>query len=176
MPHLVRPSEQYKDSFLAAVREAQETGSGLGETLVWKLDDISADFGKVLRDLTRYEPGNELPKGFVHSEYRWLVAEGEYLGRVSIRYTLNDRLREFGGHIGYEIRPSARRRGYGTLILKLALERARELGIDPVLVTCDVDNFGSRSVIEANGGVLEGEFEVPQYHDQPIRRYWIRQS
>ena len=70
MPHLVRPSEQYKDSFLAAVREAQETGSGLGETLVWKLDDISADFGKVLRDLTRYEPGNELPEGFVHSEYR----------------------------------------------------------------------------------------------------------
>ena len=93
---------------------------------------------------------------------------------MSIRHTLSDHLREFGGHIGYEIRPSARRRGYGTLILKLALERARELGISPVLVTCDVDNLGSRGVIEANGGELEGEFEVPQYHDKPIRRYWIR--
>ena len=75
-----------------------------------------------------------------------------------------------------KVRPSARRRGYGTLILKLALERARELGIGPVLVTCDVDNLGSRGVIEANGGELEGEFEVPQHQDKPIRRYWIRQS
>ena len=174
MPELVRPSERYKDSFLAAVREAQNIGSGLGDSLVWNLDDISADFGKVLHDLTRYEPGNDLPEGFVHSEYRWLVEGEAYLGRVSIRYTLNDRLREFGGHIGYEVRPSARRRGHGTLILRLALERARELGISPVLVTCDVDNLGSRGVIEANGGELEGEFEVPQYHDKPIRRYWIR--
>lgn len=176
MPELVRPSERYKDSFLAAVREAQESGSGLGDTLKWNLDDIRADFGKVLRDLTRYEPGNDLPDGFVHSEYRWLVEGEAYLGRVSIRHTLSDHLREFGGHIGYEIRPSARRRGYGTLILKLALERARELGIGPVLVTCDVDNLGSRGVIEANGGELEGEFEVPQHQDKPIRRYWIRQS
>lgn len=176
MPELVRPSERYKDSFLEAVREAQATGSGLGDTLTWNLEDIRADFEGLLRNLSRYEPGNDLPDGFVHSEYRWLVEGTEYLGRVSIRYTLNDRLRQFGGHIGYEIRPSARRKGYGTLILRLALERARELGIGDVLVTCDVDNLGSRGVIEANGGVLEGEFEVPQYHDKPIRRYWIAQA
>ena len=128
MPELVRPSERYKDSFLDAVREAQAAGSGLGDTLKWNLDDITADFGKVLRDLTRYEPGNDLPDGLVHSEYRWLVEGEEYLGRVSIRYTLSDSLREFGGHIGYEVRPSARRRGHGTLILRLALERAGMAG------------------------------------------------
>lgn len=176
MPKLVRPSNRYRDSFLAAVREAQITGSGLGDTLNWKLDDISADFEGFLRELRRYEPPNELPEGFVHSEYWWLVEDNEYLGRASVRYTLNDKLREFGGHIGYEVRPSQRRKGYGTLILRLALERARELGIGDVLVTCDVDNLGSRGVIEANGGVLEGEFEVPQYHDKPIRRYWISQD
>lgn len=100
--------------------------------------------------------------------------EGDkYLGRTSIRYTLNDRLREYGGHIGYEIRPSEQRKGYGTLILRLALTRARELGLERVLVTCDVDNYGSRGVTENNGGVLEGEFEVPQYHDKPIGRYWV---
>ncbi|MDO4245454.1 MAG: GNAT family N-acetyltransferase [Deinococcus sp.] len=173
MPELVRPSAKYKGSFLDAVREAQATGSGLGDTLKWNLDDISADFEGLLRDLSRYEPGNDLPDGFVHSEYRWLVEGEEYLGRVSIRYTLNDSLREFGGHIGYEIRPSARRKGYGTLILRLALERAREIGIGDVLVSCDVDNLGSRGVIEANGGVLEGEFKVPQHQEKPIRRYWI---
>ncbi|WP_339096658.1 GNAT family N-acetyltransferase [Deinococcus sp. VB343] len=173
MPELVRPSAKYKGSFLDAVREAQATGSGLGDTLKWNPDDISADFEGLLRDLTRYEPGNDLPDGFVHSEYRWLVEGEEYLGRVSIRYTLSDSLREFGGHIGYEIRPSARRKGYGTLILRLALERARDIGIGDVLVSCDVDNLGSRGVIEANGGVLEGEFEVPHHQEKPIRRYWI---
>lgn len=173
MRELVRPSAKYKNSFLEAVREAQASGSGLGDTLKWNLDDIAADFEAVLRDLSRYEPPNELPAGFVHSEYRWLVEGDEYLGRVSIRHTLNERLRQFGGHIGYEIRPTARRRGNGTLILKLALQRAHQLGMRRALITCDVENLGSRGVIEANGGELEGEFTL-DFYDKPIRRYWIQ--
>ena len=58
------------------------------------------------------------------------------------------------------------------LILKLALEKARELGLERVLLTCDVENLGSRGVIEANGGELEGEFQL-EFYDKPIRRYWI---
>lgn len=173
MPELVTPDASYRDSFLAAVREVQETGSGLADTMSWNLKDITADFGRLLADLRRYEPGHVLPEGFIHSEYRWLVEAQAYLGRVSIRHSLSRRLREFGGHIGYEIRPSARRQGHGKRILKLALERAWALGLDAVLVTCDVDNLASRGVIEANGGVLEGEFSVPEFHDKPIRRYWI---
>lgn len=174
MRELVRPSARYRESFLEAVREAQAAGSGLGDTLKWNLDEISANFDRLLQELSRYEPGKELPEGFVHSEYLWLVNGDEYLGRVSIRHTLNERLRQFGGHIGYEIRPSARRQGNASLALKLALERCRELGIERALVTCDVDNLGSRRTIEKNGGELEGEFEVPQYYDKPIRRYWIQ--
>lgn len=64
------------------------------------------------------------------------------------------------------------RQGRGTLALKLALERARELGLQRVLVTCDFDNTGSCRVIEANGGKLEGEFHLG-FHDKPLRRYWI---
>ncbi|EYB66835.1 N-acetyltransferase GCN5 [Deinococcus phoenicis] len=173
MPILVPPSEQYKASFLDAVREAQATGSGLGDTLTWNVEEAEADFGPLLAALCRFEPPAELPAGYVHAEYRWLVEGDTYLGRVSLRHTLNDRLREFGGHIGYEIRPGARGQGHGKRILALALDRARELGLPRVLVTCDVDNLASRGVIEANGGGLEGEFEVPQYHDKPIRRYWI---
>lgn len=173
MPQLVRPSAQYKDSFLAAVREAQDTQSGLGDTLKWSLDEITADFDRLLADLRRYEPGNALPDGFVHSEYWWLVEGDEYLGRVSIRHSLNRMLREFGGHIGYEVRPSARRQGHATALLRLALPIARERGLERVLVTCDVSNVPSARVIEANGGISEGEFDVPEFHDQRIRRYWI---
>ena len=172
MPKLVRPSEQHQGSFLAAVREAQATGSGLGDTLGWNLAEIGADFPALLRGLRRYEPGNALAPGFVHSEEWWLVEEGEYLGRVNLRHTLNSRLREFGGHIGYEVRPSARRRGHATRMLRLALTRAQALGIEQALVTCDVDNFGSRAVIEANSGELEGEFQLA-FHPVPIRRYWV---
>ena len=57
-------------------------------------------------------------------------------------------------------------------MLRLALERARELGLTRVLVTCDVDHLASRAVIEANGGKLEGEFRL-DFHEKPIRRYWI---
>ncbi|WP_309570279.1 GNAT family N-acetyltransferase [Deinococcus sp.] len=173
MPHLVPPSEQYKASFLNAVREAQATGSGLGDTLSFDVVEMERDFPAFLAHLRRFEPPTVPPQGFVNSEALWLVEGNAYLGRVSIRHTLNQRLREFGGHIGYEIRPSERRKGYATLALRLALERARSLGLERVLVTCDVDNLGSRRVIEANGGELEGEFLVLEFHDRPIQRYWI---
>ena len=62
-----------------------------------------------------------------------------------------------GGHIGYDVRPSARRRGHATEMLRQALAIAHGMGIDPALITCDVDNVGSRTVIERNGGVLEDE-------------------
>lgn len=165
--------EQYKDSFFVVVCEVQEIGSGLGEMLVWKFDDISVDFGKVLCDLICYELGNELLEGFVYFEYCWLVEGSEYLGCVFICYSFNDCLCEFGGYIGYEICFSVWCKGYGILILWLVLEWVCELGIDLVLVICDVDNFGLCGVIEVNGGELEGEFEVFQYYDQFIWWYWI---
>ena len=62
-----------------------------------------------------------------------------------------------GGHIGYDVRPSARRRGHATEMLRQTLADRSRMGIDPALITCDVDNIGSRTVIERNGGVLEDE-------------------
>lgn len=172
MPELVSPSSRYQQSFIEAVREVQASGSGLGDTLKWDVAGMEVDFDRVLAELRRYEPGHELPEGFVHSESLWLVEGETYLGRASLRHTLNASLREFGGHIGYEVRPSARRQGHGKTILRLTLGRARELGLKRVLISCDTDNLGSRGVIEGNGGVLEGEF-VLDYHPKPLRRYWI---
>jgi predicted acetyltransferase len=85
----------------------------------------------------------------------WWVSGNEYLGRISIRHLLTVSLREIGGHIGYDIRPSTRQRGHATAMLAAALPVARSLGIDQALLACDHDNLASRKVIEANGGVLE---------------------
>jgi predicted acetyltransferase len=102
-------------------------------------------------------PETARPAGYVPDTLLWLSDGAEWLGRLSIRHELNEMLLEVGGHIGYDVRPSARRRGHGTEMLRQALPMARQLGIDPALVTCDVDNIGSRKVIEANRGRLEDE-------------------
>jgi len=95
------------------------------------------------------------PAGWVTATYLWMVEEDAVVGRISLRHALTPWLIEVGGHIGYAVRPSARRQGHATAALGLMLGVAAERGIDPALVTCDHDNIGSRKVIEANGGVLE---------------------
>jgi predicted acetyltransferase len=103
----------------------------------------------------------------------FLVAEvdGTIVGRVSIRHLLNDLLAHEGGHIGFGVLPGYRRRGHAGAILDAALIRARALGIERVLVTCDDGNVGSATVIESRGGVLESVVESSNH--TLVRRYWI---
>ena len=93
------------------------------------------------------------------------------LGAVNIRHYLSDSLLKEGGHIGAGIRPSERRKGYATEMIRLALTECKKLGIDRVLMTCDKDNIGSAKSIIKNGGVLENEF-VNSDGDVE-QRYWI---
>ena len=93
------------------------------------------------------------------------------LGAVNIRHYLNDALLKEGGHIGDGIRPSERRKGYATELVRLALQECRKLGIHRVLMTCDKDNIGSARSIIKNGGVLENEFI--NAGGQVKQRYWI---
>lgn len=89
-----------------------------------------------------------------------------------IRHYLNDALRLSGGHIGYEIRPSMRGRELGTPQLVLGLDKAREMRLKRLLLTCYDDNMRSTRVIERNGGVRDGDFLIPP-PNRAERRYWI---
>lgn len=99
------------------------------------------------------------PNGWVPGTTWWWVEKDEFLGRICLRHRLTPRLRTMGGHIGYDVRPSARRQGHATAMLAAVLPEAHAMGIDPALVTCDVANIASKRVIEANGGTLDDEFE-----------------
>lgn len=123
--------------------------------------------------------GIGLPEGYVPATTLWLVDGDKFIGRVNIRHRLVPHLEQFGGHIGYMIRPSEQGKGYGNLQLAMALDycRAHMRGIldgDRVLITCDDDNIRSARVIEANGGMLENKVENFEFGRTVLtRRYWI---
>ena len=117
--------------------------------------------------------GEGLMPGRVPQTVYFLVRDGRYLiGSSRLRHTLTPLLEQEGGHIGYDVRPSQRGKGYATRLLALTMEEARGLGLTGVLVTCDDDNYASARVIEKNGGGLINKV-VPEDGDKLIRRYWI---
>jgi len=143
-----------------------------GERIFDQHAGLIDDFPRYVQRLLS-EQGQPSPQpGRVPATVLWLVEGQTYIGRVNLRHRLNPRLRRIGGHIGYEIRPSLRRRGYGRQALALALQRARALKLRRVLLVCDAENGASQRVIEANGGILEGIFQVSD-PAHAIRRYWI---
>jgi predicted acetyltransferase len=179
MPELIPPTIVVHASFLAAMAEFTDEGrasaddrSMVGQEIRqfgsrWRGPAAFGDYVARVRDQACED--HSRPAGIVASTTLWWVDGAEYLGRLAIRHRLTPHLRDYGGHIGYDVRPSARRQGHATAMLAAALPVTHARGIDPVLVTCDDDNVASRKVIEANGGVLEDQRGVKL-------RYWVPTS
>jgi len=167
MCFLTRPSEAYRDSFLSGAAEFCAEGrvdSTYAEFLGYDQKALERHFGDFVHDLLNLASDDTLPRGWQQDQVFWLIGGGEYLGQTSIRPHLSSRyLLTYGGHIGYSIRPSRRRQGYGTKILALALEEARRLGLQRVLITCNSDNLPSKRIIEQNGGRYESSMAMPAH-------------
>lgn len=168
MPYLISPSETFKQSFIENVKEFHAEGRHLEENI----EELIKDFGKRVQELLDEKDPSKLKPGRVPATVLWLVEGNEYIGRISIRHELNENLLHWGGHIGYEIRPSRQKQGNGRLILKLGIEKAKELGLKKVLVTCDEDNEASKKIIEGNGGVFDNAVDVEGRPKKNLR-YWI---
>ncbi|GAA3383163.1 GNAT family N-acetyltransferase [Cryptosporangium minutisporangium] len=167
MPQLSSPVERVHRSFLAAMAEFRDEGRGdVGDdTMIskelrefadrWPTREGFAEYVGWLRAQALED--SPRPEGFVPSTTLWWIEDDDYLGRVAIRHRLTPHLFEVGGHIGYDVRPSARRRGHATAMLRAALSVAHGLGIASALVTCDASNVASRKVIEANRGTFDDQ-------------------
>jgi predicted acetyltransferase len=179
MPELIVPTVTVHASFVDAMAELTARGYGrpdddstTGHQIRewgsrWQRPD---EFRRYLRSLRDAETEAHARRaGKVPETTLWWVSGDHYLGRIHIRHRLSEQLREYGGHIGYDVRPSARRQGHATAMLAAALPVARELGIDPALLMCDEGNLGSRKVIEGNGGIRE------DCKDGRLR-YWVPTS
>ena len=114
--------------------------------------------------------GEQLPEGYVPSNFLVADQDSQIIGRTSIRYELNDFLFTRGGHIGYAVRPAYRNKGFAKEILQLSLIHLKDTGVDKALVTCNDDNSFSAKVIEFCGGIMENKVE---YEEKVTRRYWI---
>jgi predicted acetyltransferase len=132
----------------------------------------SIPFPDYIKTLEHWSLGLDLQDNLVPNTFLVGVVGKRIVGRLSIRHVLNDFLATFGGHVGYGVVPSERRKGYGTKLLSLALPIAASLGLSRLLVTCDDDNTGSRKIIEKNGGVFEGLVKDTS-EMVAKRRYWI---
>ena len=131
------------------------------------------DYDLWLSGMQNRQAGENLPEGYVRENF-YLCYDGETLvGVFSIKFTLTEFLLNFGGHIGYAVRPSERNRGTATQMLKQGLELAKQFGFNRILCICDEDNYASEKVILKNGGILENDLYFPK-EDVVVKRYWIQ--
>lgn len=171
--HLRQPEAFDREQVMAYRKEFLAIDSRMDGTCALNEYD---DFDAWLANVRRYSSPETTPAGKVPSTQYLALDENEHLvGMVNLRHCLNDYLMEFGGHIGYSVRPADRKNGYAIQMLKLALDEAKALGIDRVRIACDRYNIASAKTIQANGGVLDGERYDPQ--DSTLtQRYWIKNA
>jgi predicted acetyltransferase len=163
---LIEPTEELRPEFLAMAEEYSLAGDP-------RYHPALEDFPAYLRGLLDGARGIGLPPGRVPYSTFWLTSGRRPVGRSSVRHYLTPDLEEEGGHVGYDIRPSERLKGYGKLILRLTLAEARKLGLSRALLTCDTDNVASAKVIEGNGGRLRDQ-TISKRSGKLISRYWIK--
>jgi len=181
---LVKPNIIYQTTFIAAIKELQKsknTTNYLESNLDLQKLANKQYFADYLNSLAKQAVGADLKLGWVaHTTYWFIKHQSDnklvWLGRVNIRHRLTEHLRKIGGHIGYVIRPSMRRQGYGNRLLALALDKVRvgrpQLDTDRVLLTCDETNLGSKKIIENNGGIFANYAEQTPPLPRKLR-YWI---
>lgn len=156
-------------SFKRAVAEFNNEASSFEFAFYF---DESIPFSDYTKKLEKWSVGKDLPGRFVPNTFLVGVVDGQVVGRISIRHCLTDYLERIGGHVGYGVIPSCRKQGFAAEMLRQSLPVCASIGLARVLVTCDVNNLGSRRVIEKCGGVLENITNEPELESQK-RRYWI---
>ena len=161
---LVLPAPEHRTEYDAMMAEWSATGDRIHPGPLRK---FANDYQAFLANVDNYYDVSS-------STYFMTDSSGRILGAINIRNCLNERLLVNGGHIGYGVRPSERRKGYAKAMLSMALGKCRESKINRVLLTCEKTNLASVWTILACGGMLENE--VVDEHGTTYLRYWVALS
>ena len=158
------PSIQRKEEAIDYIREFKEYNSDINGVggLDRYLDDYEGWLEKLEQDYVRVPSEEKVP---ARTYFLVRNADNKIVGMINIRLALNEKLRNYGGNIGYSIRPTERRKGYNKINLYLALKVCQAYGIKEVLMDCDKENLGSAKTMQALGGVLKREYYSEQYNE-----------
>ena len=165
------PTAEYEQQISAYRKEFLERGDSMdGTGALRRMDDPK----QWLEYCRLCKNPDTVPEGLVPATQYIYVRESDYkiVGMLHIRHYFNAFLEQYGGHIGYSVAPSERRKGYASQMLQLSLPKCKELGIQRVLVTCLDDNEASRRTILKNGGKYESTVFEPN-EGIHLQRYWI---
>lgn len=168
---ILRPSAEYAQQITESKQEYLAAGSSMDGCGSLRRTDDPIEF---IENCALEENPDTCPAQLVPATQFMLVrkTDNKVLGFLQIRHELNNYLSEFGGHIGYSVRPSERRKGYAKEMLRMVLPYCREIGLDKVLVTCVENNIASEKTITANGGVYESTVHEPS-ENVDLKRFWI---
>lgn len=166
-----RPTAEYAEQILECKKEYLAAGSSMDGCGPLRRTDDPIEY---IKKCALEEDPETCPAPLVSATQLMLVrkADDRVLGFLQVRHEFNEYLSQFGGHIGYSVRPSERRRGYAKEMLRMALPYCREIGLDQVLITCIDGNIGSEKTILANGGVYESTVHEPNDRVD-LKRFWI---
>lgn len=166
---LILPNKKYKDEIMNYRKEFIRDNDSMDGTSGLRNANSFEEWHNAILDNLNEETVRE---GLVPATtYIAISTDDERLiGMIDIRHRLNEYLLSYGGHIGYSVRRSERKKGYATEMLKLALKECERIGITKVLLTCDKDNIASAKTIIKNGAILENEV---QEEGGITQRYWI---
>jgi len=166
MANLLDPSKDKREAFQRLAQDWRNHGN---DRYGLALDAFDAYLARI----KRFRDAAQLPVGWVPGTEFWLDdGAGELVACARLRFWLTPALELEGGHIGYDVRPSSRRRGFGTAVLGLVLPEARRRGLERVRLTVDSDNLPSVRIIERNRGVLSGE-AISKTTGKSIKQYWV---
>ena len=166
---LVKPDLSYADEIIKYKEESlKESPIINGSAGLDRFSSIEIWF----EELKKRSCENTVPKGLVPSSTYLAVREKDnyIVGMIDIRHYLNEYLTQVGGNIGYGVRKTERNKGYAKQMLKLALEKCKELKIKKVLITCDEDNIASEKVILSANAKLE---DIRNVDGENKKRFWI---
>ena len=166
---LVKPDLSYADEIIKYKEESLEESPIInGSAGLDRFSSIEIWF----EELKKRSCEDTVPKGLVPSStYLGVREKDNYIvGMIDIRHYLNEYLTQAGGHIGYGVRKTERNKGYAKQMLKLALEKCKELKIKKVLITCDEDNIASEKVILSANAKLE---DIRNVDGENKKRFWI---
>lgn len=166
---LVKPNLSYADEIIKYKEESLAESPIINGSA--GLDRFSS-IEVWLEELKKRSCEDTVPKGLVPSSTYLAVREKDnyIVGMIDIRHYLNEYLTQVGGNIGYGVRKTERNKGYAKQMLKLALEKCKELKIKKVLIICDEDNIASEKVILSANAKLE---DIRNVNGENKKRFWI---